>query len=263
MTVCLAAICDGGKHVVVAADRMITASYPPVEFEHDSPKLEKVGDACVALTAGDALAHVDLFRAARGTLGTVSSPSIFQTAGVIQKAYVAERLQAVEQIILGTRGWDLNHFYTEVPRVVPAELVYAIDAQISQYDYGLEILLAGVDTEAHIYLIRNPGRVDCFDSLGYNAIGLGGLHALSTFISNRCSSSLGLNEAVYLVFEAKRRAEIAPGVGKELDMAIVSSAGVHELTEAQHKILAAIYDKRRSPDVSATDDEIRKLDFSS
>jgi hypothetical protein len=34
MTVCIAAVCDGGRHIVVAADRMFTVTAPVnLEFE--------------------------------------------------------------------------------------------------------------------------------------------------------------------------------------------------------------------------------------
>lgn len=85
MTVCIAAICGGGTAIVVAADRMITASYPPVEFEHDVPKLEGLGSSCVALTAGDALAHIDLFRSAKEALGALSAPYSAAYRGTGQK----------------------------------------------------------------------------------------------------------------------------------------------------------------------------------
>lgn len=65
MTICIGAICDNKSKVIVASDRMITASYPPVEFEHGIPKMEKISNTCVALTAGSALAHTELFRDAK------------------------------------------------------------------------------------------------------------------------------------------------------------------------------------------------------
>ena len=53
MTICIAAICDGGKHIVVAADRMFTAPPPiSVELRRDESKIEALAPACVALSAG-------------------------------------------------------------------------------------------------------------------------------------------------------------------------------------------------------------------
>lgn len=261
VTICIAAACGGAKAVVVAADRMVTASYPPVEFEHDMPKLERIGNACVALTAGDALAHVDLFRAVKDALAGFSAPSIAHTADVIQKTYVLERLKSAEQKFLNPRGWTIAQFYSDIAKVVPPDLFLAVDHQIATYDYGLDILLAGIDVESHIYTIRNPGQVDCFDALGYNAIGSGALHALSTFISSGCSASLSINRAAYLVFEAKRRAEVAPGVGQGFNMAVVTPQGIHELGQQEHNQLDDIYKKRTQPQVDSADEDIEGLGF--
>lgn len=129
------------------------------------------------------------------------------------------------------------------------------------YNYGLDILLAGVDTEAHIYTIRNPGQIDCFDALGYNAIGSGELHAMSTFISSGCSPIMSTNRTAYLVFEAKRKAEVAPGVGRELDMAVVTTKKVHILDEEQIGALDAVYQERAQPHADATDERIDALPF--
>ena len=261
MTVCIAAVCGNKQAVVVASDRMITASYPPVEFEHDVPKLEKVGNSCVALTVGDALAHVDLFRTARQTLAGLDTPTIQQIAEVLRTLYSTERLKVVEQRILGLRGWKLAEFYTELPKTVPPDIFMMVDHSIATYDYGVELLVAGVDTEGHIHSVRNPGHTDCFDALGYNAIGSGALHALSTFIANNCCASMGVNQGVYLVFEAKRAAEVAPGVGKHMDMAIINGDGVHVLTDKEISALDDVYNARMAPRSESAAEAIANLPF--
>jgi len=63
MTICISAICEGGKAVVVASDRMVTAGFLALEFEHPGGKIKEISKTCVGLTAGDALAQIELFRA--------------------------------------------------------------------------------------------------------------------------------------------------------------------------------------------------------
>jgi hypothetical protein len=44
MTVCIAAICDGGQKIVVAADRMFTFQVPQnLEFQTSKKKIEVIG----------------------------------------------------------------------------------------------------------------------------------------------------------------------------------------------------------------------------
>ncbi len=71
-----------------------------------------------------------------------------------------------------------------------------IDEQLATYDYELEILVAGVDTDcAHIYRISNPGTAECLDGLGYHAIGSGEPHADFSFIEESYSQSATVQEA--------------------------------------------------------------------
>jgi ATP-dependent protease HslVU (ClpYQ) peptidase subunit len=53
MTVCIAALCDNARKVVIASDRMLTGG--DVEFEQDIRKFERITDGCIALSAGSAL----------------------------------------------------------------------------------------------------------------------------------------------------------------------------------------------------------------
>src|SRR5262245_36543401 len=66
MTVCIAAICENGKMIVVAADRMFTASAPlNLEFEPPISKIELLSSRCVAMAAGASLAAAEVIDTAR------------------------------------------------------------------------------------------------------------------------------------------------------------------------------------------------------
>ena len=91
MTICIAAIGGGGTHVVVASDRMVTANPPPIEFEHNSPKITEVSQHCVVMTAGDALAHVELCNEAINMAQAIRVLSIRQISAEIQQVYTDQR----------------------------------------------------------------------------------------------------------------------------------------------------------------------------
>jgi len=86
VTVCIGVLCENAKQVVVASDRMITATYPPVEFEHGLPKVEVISPSCIVLTAGDALAHADLCRNVRSKIGGLSRPSTSKITEEVRRA---------------------------------------------------------------------------------------------------------------------------------------------------------------------------------
>ena len=104
MTVCIATLCNQAKDVVVASDRMITATYPPIEFEHGIPKLEVISSSCIVLTAGDALAHADLCRNVNGRISELSRPRTTVITEEIRKGYVVQRLKTIEERFLTSRG---------------------------------------------------------------------------------------------------------------------------------------------------------------
>lgn len=55
-----------------------------------------------------------------------------------------------------------------------------------------------------------------------------------------------LTEALYLTYEAKKNAEIAPGVGRGTDMGIIRESSFEELDEVILKKLNDIYEERAS-----------------
>src|SRR5262249_1647518 len=83
----------------------------------------------------------------------------------------------------------------------------------------------------HVFYLSHPGSLFCFDKLGYNCIGSGGQHAALRFSLGRYTPDRSLPEALFAVYAAKRAAEVAPGVGRETEMAVLSSAGTWNRSE--------------------------------
>lgn len=263
MTICIAAICNNDKSIVVASDRMISAGFLALEFEHPDSKIESLSQTCVGLTAGDALVNAKLFRACRGVIQGLQSPSVEVIANEVQRQFVDLRRQRVTEKVLSPRGLDLEQFYQAgLINRLPPELAFAIDREIQETRYPLEVMIAGVDeTGAHIYGVSDPGVVDCYDGLGYQAIGSGLRHALLTIVGNKHSRSNSLNSTVYLVYEAKRTAECAQGVGLTTEVAITSNEKTVVLSEKEKNLLDQIYKQKTSPQMKEVEEAISKLPF--
>lgn len=248
MTICIAALCANRTKGIISSDRMITERMLSVKFEHGEKKYEKLSEKCVALSAGEALLPTEIFRSAISNIQGISK--INEIANRVAEAFRNLKKKRIENLVLKQRGLTIEDFLKKQRSLVP-EIAIRIDQQISTFKIGLSILLVGVDeTGAHIFGIIDPGHSVCFDRLGFHAIGSGLPHALSTFISYSYNSSVDLKKAAYVVYEAKRNAEKAPGVGKELDMAIVDSEGVRDISEEELKVLDKAYKQRTSIAVS-------------
>lgn len=263
MTICIAAICDEGKSVVVASDKMVTANFLALEFEHPGSKVEYLTPTCFALSAGDALAGTELFRSCRALVNQLNAPTIEIIVNEVTNQFSNLRRMRAEEKILTPRGLSLKSFYIDglMGKLHP-EMAFGIDREITQFRFPIELIVTGVDSSgAHIYSISDPGSAEVYDKLGYHAIGSGQRHALYTIIDAEYSSTKGLNEAAYIVYEAKRRAELAPGVGDATQMFIINTDGIQLVHVNELKKLEEIHRKKTAPLVKEFTKDIAELSF--
>lgn len=245
MTICIALICNNGSNAVLVTDSMITNVGLSIEFEHPTKKMTTLSQCCAALTAGDALADTELFNMVHEEIHKLKSPLTFEVVDKIKDCYQKIRDRGIREQILNPRGIkDIGEFYQTQRHMLP-DVALTIQAQIEQYDYGLEIIVAGTDgTKASIYGIENPGTSSCFNAIGFHAIGSGLPHALNTLISRECHQGISLEEAVLIAYEAKKMAEKAPGVGGRItNLCIVYDKEIVELAKERIERLDEIYKK--------------------
>jgi 20S proteasome alpha/beta subunit len=251
MTVCIGALCadrtgQPSRAAVVASDRMVTLG-GLTEFEHEVPKIRRVSDKTLVLTAGDALRGAQLAGdvASHIPAGAVSVSSVAE-AGV--RAYVERRRQQIESTLFTPRGLTMEAFYNVLQSRLLAQLAGMLDQQVASFDFGVDALIAGVDDSgSHLYAVRNPGLMSDYAPIGYSSIGSGALHAMQSMIGFRHTSSRSLYECVFSVYASKRRAEVAPGVGQYTDMAVITDAGASFLASDVLDQLAQLYDQHERP----------------
>jgi 20S proteasome alpha/beta subunit len=265
MTICIASVCEK-KYVIVAADRMITVTLPNIEYEQTTPKITQITNNCVAATAGSALAYTPIFREARAEIEKASVTDIGQIVDHTKNAYIKMRNKKVDEQILASIGLNLASFY-QMNQALQPSIAQALLQNISKFNYALWILIGGVDDNGgHIFRMENPGRYECFDVIGFHAIGSGEHHAISTFIANDFESNIDLKHGLAITFEAKKRSEKATGVGPQTDICIVQKDKVTQLPQAMIVELEKTYqekiksEKKSRADVDAL---INALDLNS
>jgi hypothetical protein len=108
MTVCIAAVCDGGQSVVVAADRMFTAPAPTsMEFETSEKKIESLATGCVALSSGNSAYGTEIIAGTIVSLSGAQRPLMAIVAERVKEAYISVRMAKMrEQVILPSLGPD-------------------------------------------------------------------------------------------------------------------------------------------------------------
>jgi hypothetical protein len=219
---------------------MLTSETLSIEFEHPQPKITPLTETCVALTAGNALAHTELLREARTRTQNLRRTTTAQVASIVKDCYQAQRQAAIEDRVLRKRGFSGFAEYYKLQQHLDHGLVVGVGYEIDTYDYSLSILVAGADpgAQAHIYAVENPGVCFCFDAIGYHATGSGLPHAVDALIAQDCNQAMPMEQVLCIVYQAKKRAEKAPGVGKAFtDIALIADGRCARLTSEQVAML--------------------------
>lgn len=224
MTVCVAAICESGT-ILTASDRMITSQ--DVQFEPEYQKWVGLTNSIVAMVAGDSILQTEIIRLLLPEIGRriTANPAEWlnvRDAAILYTNYYNEiRQRRVETNILAPLFLDRQIFISRQQEMLP-EFVREIGATLLSFEMPeIWTIIAGVDTSGpHIYVIRNAD-IYCYDAIGFAAIGIGQGHANSQFMLARHTTIRPLPQTLLLTYTAKKRAEVAPGVGTDTDMNMV------------------------------------------
>jgi hypothetical protein len=135
--------------------------------------------------------------------------------------------------ILAPLGLDHTTFITR-QREMSDGFISDITSAIVNLQAGVETIFAGLDdTGAHIYKVDDSGMT-CCDSVGFAAIGSGARHAESQFMLANHSRNSSIVDTLLLTYIAKKRSEVAPGVGEETDIFFISDKGLQWIFEKKY-----------------------------
>jgi hypothetical protein len=219
MTVCIAALCDNGAGCVLASDQMTTA-HIPIGYEFENEEVKKIiplVDSVHALVAGDVLFAYEVIQKARGRIAQDGLTAIGPIAEVVRQQYQDTRKAVVIRNELESRGLDLNSYYAGQQRML-AHIVQMIDQQFRLFNPSVDLIVAGRgDAGFSIYTIGNPGQAVCSDPIGFAAVGSGAPHAMYALIEAGYKKSLPKITVEKMVQSAKKRSQVAPGVGTKTE----------------------------------------------
>lgn len=272
MTVCVAAIAEKTT-VIGASDRMITAG--DIEFEPGQAKMWNFTRSIWALVAGDMAIQASLMREVHKEAQDwiVAKPETWlkvkDVAQLYCKKYRELLREQAEAAILHPLGLDLQSFLAK-QSTMHADVVASIAQKLSEFDFpsALEAIFLGIDTDGPVKFpkgetlvypqiyVTEGDKLSWLTAVGFAAIGIGKSHAESQFMFSGHWPLKPFDETILLTFAAKKRAEVAPGVGKDTDMVVIGPGlGTALKVEDKHvKELGRIYDRSRN----ATDKGVKK-----
>ena len=215
MTVCVAALCDGGEGMILASDHMITAHFP-IGYEFEDDRFSKVHNLTAeahAMFAGDVVSGDEIIEMARGAIRNNGVANIGEIAAVVSSVYGQYRHMQASQLCLAPRGLSLDRYYELHPVMNPG-IVGSIDEALLHHNIEVEIIVVGRTKEQYsIHAVHHPGRSSCVDAIGYTAIGSGAPYVLLSLLGDKYHRSLPGDRVYEMVQSAKEKSQVAPGVG--------------------------------------------------
>lgn len=205
----------------MAADRTITLALEPMEFGHGhGSKLYELTSGVILGAAGVPVYLPEFMEALRGQkTGRKNRDWITRASD----AMTALRRLKIEQTILRRYGWDYETYekYYSQGNLLEAHARKILEG-MERYHLCVHLVSGSISNgRGTIHGIEDPGAVDCFDAIGYTATGSGENYAMQTLVRSDYTSATPLKEAIYHVFEAKKAAEQATGVGRRTDIRVV------------------------------------------
>lgn len=242
VTQLIGVLCEDRTKVILMSDRMVTTANGSLAFEHE-PKCAYVASNALVLTAGT-IHEPELITNTQAEIK--GRGSLIEIAESLAKNYRGIRRKRVEHEVLEEMGiLSFDDFYNKQGSL-HEHMVLELSTKIEKYDLGVHLMLGGVDEKSHLYRITEPGTYRSFDELGFCCIGSGDRHAEPVFAFYGFSLTLSVAEALQIAFEAKKRAEMAGGVGKETDAWIIEKEGIYEINPETIKHLGESHAKQET-----------------
>lgn len=222
MTVCIAAACNGGRHVICATDGMLSDMLSSLSGDVMATKLMWFGD-WLFMFAGH-LSEADLIMEelrleARDQSQFLSRENIQSS---VRSAYKKRFSKWSADRFLSHYDMDMEDFKNHGREMFGEDRFAELSRSMEQdaLNYQEQILIVGWGLTEHAVMIFGalPDGVASFALDGFATTGSGAQVARSVLLSLECSRLCSTEEALYAVAAAKFSAESCSGVGKSTTM---------------------------------------------
>jgi len=201
---------------------MIT--YGDVQYEPVRTKIYQFTSSVIAMTSGDSSAQFAICVAVHNRVRTLNNPTVETIAEIYAEEYASFRRKRNERRFLTPLGLDCFNLHRQG---MNRDQVDQLTSLLVSTPLGDEVIVTGHDyLGGHVYIIADPGEAICMDPTGWGAIGSGRWHADSFFMIESYTKFKTFEEALLLTYQAKKRADVAPGVGpKYTDLFFIANEG--------------------------------------
>jgi hypothetical protein len=159
------------------------------------------------------------------------------------KHYNRAKLRRAESAILAPLGLDGASFIERQRQMAP-KIAESLTRELLTFQIAdVATIITGIDASGgHIYVVEN-GDLSCRDNIGFAAIGAGYWHANSHLMFTGYTRHKFMPETMLAAYSAKKRAEVAPGVGEATDMFLIGPlmGSYNTISEAVQLRLGGIF----------------------
>ena len=134
----------------------------------------------------------------------------------VKKAYQDQLREVITDDLLSRYDMTLDEFKQKGEKQLLPDVYAEISLKIKIYSLGCALLVYGLDEKgvAHIFTVRNPGKVEVYDKPGFWAIGNGARSALSMLCAlGQVRGRTTFDQTIYNVLASKYFSESASEVG--------------------------------------------------
>lgn len=266
LTVCSAALFrwvysdqTTGAAAIAISGRMITAG--DVQYQPPQSKFGILNDRSCVLVAGDYPPHSEAILKTRRRLAADPSASVEEIAEIYGSCIRDFKKRFAAQTYLAPFGLDEKTFVENASKL-PANIANELAEKLLNFDeVDCSAIVVGSDGEhCHLYLVDEDGRVSCQDDVGFISIGIGASHANSQFMSARYTNQWTYVNALAVIYAAKKRAEVAPGVGSDTDMILVTRNNMEVIIPEILNKIEEVYREHTNKEQKLAEESISKLD---
>jgi 20S proteasome alpha/beta subunit len=225
MTVCVAAIADNGKKLVLAADNMLTIGIgTSIQYQRenkDHKKIVRLNDNVCALVAGALHVMNPVIETAKNEIKQNTSP--LKVANILRESLQKFYLQKIEEEILKTVGINWDFFKNNQNKMDP-EIVKDLYNKIKNFVLDINIIVAGYDSQSnncYLGVVGSNGYLIDNTLSGFVTNGSGGDLAKFSLILSDYTQSLSVDRVSEIVKKSVSDAKRSPGVGELGDFIIL------------------------------------------
>jgi hypothetical protein len=253
VTICIGALAANCKAVVCIADKGLSYG-PTIQWDSDSTKILRIGSSSVyALISGGELMITRVLRELN------SKPKFGEdlpaTIKACEESYKKAESEVLEATFLHPYLLDVHDFNAAITRRRINSFMKNLAEQMGKERYeenytSCGLILCGFDSQKKAFILdlSSPGLVTDFTNTGTRASGSGSEWATARLLWSGWKRDHPIHRVLFEVFDAKANAEMAPTVGTDFDVTILTADGATPLPKGEKDILERAWVKvDRSP----------------